>query len=112
MTDSRQSKLDALRAELDRIDRELVDRAAERQRIVSEIGRLKKSSGRALRDFRRERQALDGLGHLHEKRTVHRDIKPSNLMVVPDPPKGGPDTTRLSSLLKDLIITPSGGSYH
>lgn len=61
MTDSRQSKLDALRAELDRIDRELVDRAAERQRIVSEIGRLKKSSGRALRDFRRERQVLDGV---------------------------------------------------
>ncbi|MBA4800596.1 MULTISPECIES: nucleoside-diphosphate sugar epimerase/dehydratase [Euryhalocaulis] len=26
--------------------------------------------------------------------------------------EGGPDTTRLSSLLKDLIITPSGGSYH
>ena len=26
--------------------------------------------------------------------------------------EGDPDTTRLSSLLKDLIITPSGGSYH
>lgn len=61
MTDSKTPELDALRAELDRIDRELVERAAERQRIVSEIGRLKKTAGRALRDFRRERQVLDGV---------------------------------------------------
>lgn len=61
MTDQRKPDIDALRAELDRIDRELVERAAERQRIVSEIGRLKKSSGKALRDFRRERQVLDGV---------------------------------------------------
>ncbi|MGB0514329.1 MAG: prephenate dehydrogenase/arogenate dehydrogenase family protein [Wenzhouxiangellaceae bacterium] len=50
-----------LRARLDRIDRELVERAAERQRIVSEIGRLKRSAGRQLRDFRREREVLDGV---------------------------------------------------
>jgi chorismate mutase/prephenate dehydrogenase len=61
MTDSKTTDLDALRDELDRIDRELVERAAERQRIVSEIGRIKKSAGRALRDFRRERQVLDGV---------------------------------------------------
>jgi chorismate mutase/prephenate dehydrogenase len=29
--------------------------------VVSEIGRIKKSAGRALRDFRRERQVLDGV---------------------------------------------------
>lgn len=55
------NKLLNLRDELDRIDRELVERAAERQRIVSEIGRLKQSGGRQLRDFRRERQVLDGV---------------------------------------------------
>ncbi|HEX4614168.1 MAG TPA: serine/threonine-protein kinase [Urbifossiella sp.] len=49
------------------------------------------------------RQALDGLSHLHDKRTVHRDVKPSNLMVVPAPPKGGPDTT-LDATLKILDI--------
>jgi serine/threonine protein kinase len=48
------------------------------------------------------RQALDGLTHLHERRTVHRDIKPSNLMVVP-PPKHGPDTT-LDATLKILDV--------
>ncbi|QDU19273.1 serine/threonine-protein kinase [Urbifossiella limnaea] len=49
------------------------------------------------------RQALDGLGHLHERRTVHRDIKPSNLMVTPPPPKHGPDTT-LDATLKILDV--------
>ncbi len=49
------------------------------------------------------RQALDGLGHLHEKRTVHRDVKPSNLMVVPAPSKHGPDST-LDATLKVLDV--------
>jgi len=49
------------------------------------------------------RQALDGLGHLNERRTVHRDVKPSNLMVVPPPPKHGPDTT-LDATLKILDV--------
>lgn len=61
MTQHDTKSLEALRAELDRIDRELIERAAERQRIVSEIGRIKKSDGRQLRDFRRERQVLDGV---------------------------------------------------
>ena len=61
MTEQNGKSLEALRDELDRIDRELVERAAERQRIVSEIGRIKKSAGRQLRDFRRERQVLDGV---------------------------------------------------
>lgn len=49
------------------------------------------------------RQALDGLGHLHERRTVHRDVKPSNLMVTPPPSKHGPDTT-LDATLKILDV--------
>jgi serine/threonine protein kinase len=39
------------------------------------------------------RQALDGLQHLHDRRTVHRDLKPANLMLTPGPEKGKPDTT-------------------
>jgi len=61
MTERNGKSLAALRDELDRIDRALVERAAERQRVVSEIGRIKKSAGRQLRDFRRERQVLDGV---------------------------------------------------
>lgn len=56
-----------LRAELDRIDRDLVRLAAERQRIVAEIGRSKRGSGRPLRDFRREKEVLDNVrGHARE----------------------------------------------
>ena len=61
MTEENGKSLEALRDQLDRIDRELVERAAERQRVVSEIGLIKKSVGRQLRDFRRERQVLDGV---------------------------------------------------
>src|SRR6056297_3195669 len=61
MTRQNTKSLEALRGELDRIDKALIERAAERQRIVSEIGRIKKSDGRQLRDFRRERQVLDGV---------------------------------------------------
>jgi chorismate mutase/prephenate dehydrogenase len=49
----------ALRDRLDEVDAGLVELAAERQRIVSEIGRHKQGQGRALRDFRREREVLD-----------------------------------------------------
>ncbi len=58
---STEPELARLRAELDRIDRELIERAAQRQRVVSEIGRVKGSTGRQLRDFRREREVLDGV---------------------------------------------------
>jgi chorismate mutase/prephenate dehydrogenase len=62
MTDTEDpAALQTLRERLDRIDRELVERASERQRIVSEIGRLKQAGGRQLRDFRREREVLDGV---------------------------------------------------
>lgn len=56
-----------LRAQLDQIDRDLVRLAAERQRIVAEIGASKRGSGRPLRDFRREKEVLDNVrGHARE----------------------------------------------
>ena len=48
-------------------------------------------------------QALDGLQHLHEKRTVHRDLKPSNLMIVPAAVQESAETT-LNSTVKILDI--------
>ncbi|WP_405241653.1 prephenate dehydrogenase/arogenate dehydrogenase family protein [Lentisalinibacter salinarum] len=51
--------LDELRARLSAVDRELMERVAERQRIVDEIGRSKLTTGRATRDFRREKEVID-----------------------------------------------------
>jgi len=51
--------LRALRAQLDEVDTRLVELAARRQQLVSEIGRCKQVDGRQLRDFRREREVID-----------------------------------------------------
>ncbi|MFQ5609756.1 MAG: prephenate dehydrogenase/arogenate dehydrogenase family protein [Woeseiaceae bacterium] len=51
--------LDDLRAGLSDIDRRIVDLIAERQRIVAEIGRNKRSDGSATRDYAREKDVLD-----------------------------------------------------
>ena len=52
-------KLEDFRSELSAVDRQLVELIAERQRIVGEIGRSKQSSGRATRDYEREREVLE-----------------------------------------------------
>ncbi|MEL7186353.1 MAG: prephenate dehydrogenase/arogenate dehydrogenase family protein [Pseudomonadota bacterium] len=51
--------LEDLRNELSAIDRKLVEMIAERQKIVSEIGRTKQSAGSATRDYAREKDVLD-----------------------------------------------------
>jgi chorismate mutase/prephenate dehydrogenase len=48
-----------LRADLSAVDRQLLRLVAERQRIVGEIGRAKRQSGRATRDFTRERVVIE-----------------------------------------------------
>jgi chorismate mutase/prephenate dehydrogenase len=51
--------LKALRDQLDSVDARFIQLAAERQRIVAEIGRFKRAQGRQVRDFARERQVLE-----------------------------------------------------
>jgi chorismate mutase/prephenate dehydrogenase len=51
--------LQELRDGLSEVDHQLVELIAERQRIVSEIGRSKLSTGRATRDYAREKDVLD-----------------------------------------------------
>ena len=52
-------KLDELRSELSAVDKQLVTSIAERQRLVSEIGRSKQASGAGTRDYAREKDVLD-----------------------------------------------------
>ncbi len=51
--------LDELRSELSGVDRRLVELIAERQRLVSDIGRSKQSSGAGTRDYAREKDVLN-----------------------------------------------------
>ncbi|OWK35846.1 serine/threonine protein kinase [Fimbriiglobus ruber] len=48
-------------------------------------------------------QALSGLQHLFDRRTIHRDLKPANLMVIPAAGPGQADTT-LEATVKILDI--------
>ena len=52
-------KLNELRDELSSLDRRLLELVAERQRIVGEIGRNKLVTGRATRDYEREKVVLE-----------------------------------------------------
>jgi chorismate mutase/prephenate dehydrogenase len=51
--------LDELRGRLNSVDRQLVELVAERQNIVGKIGRNKQLSGRATRDYEREKDVLE-----------------------------------------------------
>jgi chorismate mutase / prephenate dehydrogenase len=51
-------KLRALRDQLDLTDVKLIQTIAERQAIVAEIGRVKETGGKQLRDFKREAEVL------------------------------------------------------
>lgn len=50
--------LDELRAQLNQLDKQLLDLVAKRQAIVAEIGRVKQDIGKGTRDFKREREVL------------------------------------------------------
>ncbi len=50
--------LDELRAELSAVDRQILALAARRRALASEIGKVKRSSGRPTRDFEREKVVL------------------------------------------------------
>ena len=63
-----------LRQRLDSIDATLVTLAAERQRIVSEIGKTKQKQGRQLRDFRREREVLDHVRAVAVEKNLDPDL--------------------------------------
>jgi len=51
--------LDELRSDLSAVDRQLVEVIARRQKIVADIGRHKRGSGRATRDYEREKDVLE-----------------------------------------------------
>ena len=51
--------LEELRSDLSSIDQQIIELVAKRQHIVGEIGRHKQSSGRATRDYEREKDVIE-----------------------------------------------------
>lgn len=51
-------QLEKLRQSLSRLDEELLEMVARRQRIVAEIGRVKSAAGKGTRDYTREKEVL------------------------------------------------------
>ena len=64
--------LEKLRSNLSAVDRQLIELVAKRQRIVGEIGQSKRLTGRATRDYERERDVLE----LARKQAESLDIDP------------------------------------
>ena len=63
-----------LRAELDRVDRELVGLIARRLEVVADVGRAKAATEHPVRDVPRERAVLDGVVALAEERGVSGEL--------------------------------------
>ncbi|MEM1261241.1 MAG: prephenate dehydrogenase/arogenate dehydrogenase family protein [Pseudomonadota bacterium] len=68
------SSLTDLRARLDAVDAELLQLVAERQRIIGDIGQSKRGTGRATRDFAREKEVIDAAREHARGLTVDPDL--------------------------------------
>lgn len=55
-----EEKLESLRKQIDKIDKDLLISLAKRTEIVRKIGKLKKAQGKALLDEKRWQQVLEG----------------------------------------------------
>ncbi len=66
--------LPALRAELDQVDRGLVDLVARRLEIVAEVGAAKARTDTPVRDTDRERAVLDGVAAVAAERGISPDL--------------------------------------
>jgi chorismate mutase/prephenate dehydrogenase len=60
--------LGELRDQIDAVDRQVLDLLAQRMRIVTNVGRVKRSGNAQIRDAERERQVLDARREMAEQR--------------------------------------------
>lgn len=74
--------LDQLRERLAAIDRQIIDLVADRQSVSDEIGAVKRSEGRATRDFGREKQVIEAARARATQRGVSPDLAESLLQLL------------------------------
>jgi chorismate mutase / prephenate dehydrogenase len=66
--------LDELRQQLDQLDGDLLSLVARRQAISREVAAAKRATGRATRDYKREREVILGVRSRAEKLGVSGDL--------------------------------------
>jgi len=93
--------LEDLRNNLSAIDRKLVELIADRQRIVSEIGKTKRDSGTGTRDYEREKAVLDMGRAQAEELGVDPDLVENVLKSL--------ITTSLASQERDRVVAEGRG---
>lgn len=67
-------EIEEIRSELERIDREILERVAERQRLVRAVEEEKARLGRPIRDFAREREIIERIRRLAGDAGVDPDL--------------------------------------
>ncbi|HEX9659120.1 MAG TPA: bifunctional chorismate mutase/prephenate dehydrogenase [Rhodothermales bacterium] len=70
MSGTQDDELQQLRDRLGELDNELFGTIARRQELVTEIGRIKASAGRATRDYRQEKDVIDRARHAAGQRGI------------------------------------------
>ncbi len=93
--------LEELRSQLSAIDRQLVELIAERQKIVGEIGRSKRSTGTGTRDYAREKDVLDMGRAQAEEMGVDPDLVEGMLQLL--------IRTSLASQERDRVVAEGKG---
>lgn len=93
--------LEKLRSQLSAIDRQLVELIAERQKIVGEIGRSKRSTGTGTRDYAREKDVLDMGRAQAEEMGVDPDLVEGMLQLL--------IRTSLASQERDRVVAEGKG---
>src|SRR5512140_2622591 len=73
--------LEALRAELEEVDHRLLRLVAQRQELAAEIGRAKRKSGVATRDYGQEREVIQRARSLAQELGVPETVA-ENLMLL------------------------------
>ncbi len=97
----RDMSLEELRNNLSALDRQLVELIAERQKIVGEIGKSKRSAGTGTRDYAREKDVLDMGRAQAEKKGVDPDLVESMLQLL--------IRTSLESQERDRVVAEGKG---
>ena len=94
--------LDELRTNLSSVDSRLIELIAERQQLAGKIGRAKQSTGRATRDFEREKDVLEMVRQKAESLSIDPNVAEEVMRVL--------IRTSLTSQERDRVVAEGKGN--